>query len=211
MVETLFAKVALLLTLSMFMGAAGAYLGRNIRSLGAVLGLGLLFLVGCFGVFLAASAGPVAGIIALGGWTFVSGLFIGPAIQAYSEELGWRTVSMAYLGTAGVMAVCGGIGMFSGADFSGLGTYLSIALFGLIIAGIIAMFVRSMNTRGFNIVYSLLGMLVFAGYFLFDFFRLSRSENTWEKAIQLTMSIYLDFMNFFLDLLRLLAALQDKS
>lgn len=46
-----------------------------------------------------------------------------------------------------------------------------------------------------NIIYHLLGMVISSGYFIFDFFRLGHTENTWEKAIQLKMSIYLDFLN----------------
>lgn len=142
-------------------------------------------------------------------WTFISGLFIGPAVQAYADRLGWQTVCLAYAGTAGVMAITGGVGMFSGVDFSGMGTYLMFGLFGLIIAGVVGIFVRM--SRTVNIVYSLIGMVVFAGYFIFDFFRLSQSVNTWESAVRLTMTIYLDFMNFFLYLLQFLAAVSDKS
>ena len=47
-------------------------------------------------------------------------------------------------------------------------------------------------------------MVIFAGGFLFKFFRLSQSENTWEQAVQLTMSLYLTFANFFIYLLQYL-------
>ena len=83
-----------------------------------------------------------------------------------------------------------------------------LGLFGMIIFGVIGIFIRMSRTT--NIVYHLLGMLVFSGYFIFDFFRLGHTENTWEKAIQLTMSIYLDFLNFFLHLLQLYAATHHK-
>ncbi|HEY9712361.1 MAG TPA: Bax inhibitor-1 family protein [Chroococcales cyanobacterium] len=196
--------MALLFTLSMLMGGAGAWCGRKIQSFGAVIALGALFLFGTIGVFLAAHASAPVGIGALAIWTFVSGLFVGPAIQAYSEDLGWRTVALAFFGTGGVMAVCGVIGAFSGIDFSAMGTFLMIGLFGIIIAGIIGLFVRW--GREANIAISGIACVIFAGYFIFDFFRLSKSTNTWESAIQLAMSIYLDFLNFFLHLLQLLAA-----
>lgn len=206
----LFAKVAMLLTGSMLVGGLGAYVGRNIRSLGAMIGLAILFIGGSIGVFIAAGSlsAPVAVALMLA-WTFVSGLVIGPAVQMYSEELGSHTVMLAYLGTGGVMAGCGAVGALSGVDFSGMGTFLLIALLGLIVFGIVTIFIRM--SRTVNIVHASIGMIIFAGYFIFDFFRLSKSENTWEAAIQLTMAIYLDFMNFFLYLLQLLAALSDKS
>lgn len=206
--ESIFVKVAMLLSMSMLLGAAGTWVGRNVRSLGACIGLGVVFLLGTIGVFFAAAASPGVGIAALAAWTFVSGLFIGPVVGQFSDEFGWKTVGGIFASTAGAMAICGMIGLFSGIDFSGMGTYLMIALFGLIIAGVIGIFVRMSRTT--NIIYHLLGMLIFSGYFIFDFFRLGHTENTWEKAIQLTMSIYLDFLNFFLHLLQLYAATHHK-
>jgi FtsH-binding integral membrane protein len=206
--ESIFVKVALLLTMSMLGGAAGTWCGRNIRSGATMIGLGIAFILGTIGVFFAAHAGAGIGIAALAAWTFVSGLFIGPVINSYKEELGWQTVGGIFAGTAGVMAVCGIVGLFSGVDFSGMGTYLMFALFGLIIVGVIGIFVRL--SRTINIVYSILGMIIFSGYFLFDFWRLGHSENTWEKAIGLTMSLYLDFLNFFLHALQLYSQLHHK-
>lgn len=206
---TLLTKVAMLLACCMLVGAGGTFLGRNVRSLGAFIGLAILFIAGTIAVYFAAAVSPGVGVAVLMVWTFISGLFIGPAVQAYADRLGWQTVCLAYAGTAGVMAITGGVGMFSGVDFSGMGTYLMFGLFGLIIAGVVGIFVRM--SRTVNIVYSLIGMVVFAGYFIFDFFRLSQSVNTWESAVRLTMTIYLDFMNFFLYLLQFLAAVSDKS
>jgi FtsH-binding integral membrane protein len=209
--DTIFSKVAVLLCMSMLSGAFGAYIGRGIRSVAAFIVLAIAFIGGTIGVYFASTAAdPTIGVLALGAWTFVSGLFVGPAIEAYAEELSWKTVAGAFLGTSGVMAVCGLIGMFSGIDFSGLGTYLMIGLFGLIIVGVLGWFVAALRSRQSDILFSILGMIIFAGYFLFDFFRLGHSENTWERAIQLTMSIYLDFLNFFLRLLELLAATHKK-
>ncbi len=200
--ETLFAKVSLLLTVTMILGAFGTFCGRKVQSLGAVIGLGLAFLLGSIAVILVAHVNPMVGICLLFGWAYISGLFIGPVVQMRAENLGWQTVFGAFAGTAGVMAVCGSIGLFSGADFSSMGTYLGFALFGLIIVGVIGIFWRM--SEKLNIVVSLFGMIVFAGYFVFDFFRLGHSENSWAKAVELTMSIYLDFLNFFLYLLQLL-------
>jgi len=207
--ETLISKVALLLTFTMLFGAIGTWLGRNIRSGWTMLGLGLAFIIGTIVVLLSAQASAGAGITLLFVWALVSGLFIGPVINRYVEVLGWHTVFGAFLGTSGVMALGGMIGLFSGHDFSSWGSYLGIGLFGLIIVGIVGIFVRMSKTV--NIVHSLFGMVIFAGYFIYDFFTLGRTENTWAKAVELTMKLYLDFLNFFLYLLQLLAELQDKS
>ena len=106
---TLLTKVALLLACCMMIGAGGTYFGRNVRSLGAFIGLAILFIAGTIGVYFAAAVSPAVGVGVLFLWTFISGLFIGPAVQSYAERLGWQTVCLAYAGTSGVMAVTGGI------------------------------------------------------------------------------------------------------
>lgn len=206
--STLFAKVALLLTGSMMLGGLGAYCGRNLRTLGSFILIALLFIGGAIAIPFAAKASPLFAIGLLSGWTFVSGLFIGPVLQMYSQRLGWQTVSAVFLGTGGVMAGCGLFGALSGIDFSFLGGILGIALFGLILVGLVTIFWKLSRTG--RLIESTIGMLVFSGYFIFDFFRLSKSENTWEAAINLSMQLYLDFLNFFLYALQFIEALSDK-
>ena len=101
------------------------------------------------------------------------------------------------------MAVCGAIGALSGRDFSGLGRVLMIALFALIAVCFVGMFVGL--SSGASLVFSIAGMAVFAGFFIYDFFRLSRSANNSFNAITLTMKLYLDYINFLLFLLRFLS------
>ena len=67
---------------------------------------------------------------------------------------------LCFGGTAGIMAVCGMIGMLSGVDFSGMGTYLMIGLFGMIIFGVVAMFVRM--SRTVSIVHAIIGVFLFS-------------------------------------------------
>lgn len=204
----LFARVSLLLTLSLGLSALGTYLGRNID--GAVFIVTLVaFIAGTFIVPFVARKSEQGGLIALAVWVFISGLFISPAIHSYAHQLGWQTVTLAYIGSGGIMAVCGLIGAFSGRDFSGMGRTLMISLFALIIVGFVGIFVQ-LGQSG-NIVYSIAGMVVFAGFFIFDFFRLSKSSNTTYNAVTLTMSLYLDFINFLLFFLRLLGSSSSNS
>ena len=200
----LFSKVSLLLSLSFIISAVGTYAGQGITSTAGIIVLAVLFLAGAFVVPLAAKASPTAGVLSLTVWTFISGLFLGPCIHQYAHVLGWQTVFLAYLGTGGVMAGCGAIGALSGINFQPMGRFLMFALLGLIGMGILSMFVHM--SQGVTIVWSLLGMAVFALFFIFDFFRLAHEENTWEAAVGLTMNLYLDFINFFLYLLQFIAA-----
>lgn len=205
----LLSKVSFLLTLSMGITAFGCYLGSGITSWVAFIVLAIAFIGGAIAVPFAAKASKEAGIIALAVWTFISGLFCGPSIHFYASQLGWEVVFLAFLGTGGVMGVCGLIGAFSGRDFSSMGKWLTIALLIMIVVGIVNIFVTF--STGVEIVYSLIGMVLFAGFFIFDFFRLSKSENTWEQAIMSTMQLYLDFLNFLFYLLRLLLAIMGKK
>lgn len=201
---SIYGKVAFLLTVSMSMGGFGCFIGRKMQSWFGFIVLFVLLLGGCFVVPAIAAASAVGGVVALAVWTFISGLFIGPAIHAYSEEIGWKTVALAFFGTAGVMAVCGLIGTFSGIDFSGLGAILGIALFGLILVGIVRLFFAW--GREANLLYSGFGMVIFAAYFVYDFFTLGHTENTWQRATELTMKIHLDYINFVLHWLAFIAA-----
>ncbi len=126
--------------------------------------------------------------------------FLGPTINHYVASLGWQTVFLCFLGTGGVAAACGAIGALSGRDFSNMGKYLMFALLALIVVGIVNIFVAF--SSGVTIIYCPIGMAVFAGFFIYDFFRISKAENTWFNAITATMEIYLDFINFLLYLLR---------
>ncbi|MBX9572935.1 MAG: Bax inhibitor-1 family protein [Candidatus Obscuribacterales bacterium] len=209
MIETtLMTKVFLLLAGCLSCGGLGAYVGRNIRSLGTMIGLALAMLVGVFVVWYASGVSPLVGIVSLAGWTFISGLFSGPSLRHYRERLGWETVAWVFFSSAGVMLGLGMFGAYSGIDFTFLGGILFFALSVLLLVGLVMLFVRL--GRQAAIAESIASMIVFSGYFIYDFFRVTRVTNTWEHAVQATMSIYLDFINFFFDALRLLELLSNK-
>ncbi len=205
----LFSKVSLLLTSTFLVSAFGTFLGAGITSTAAIIFLAVVFFLGAFFVPIAAKSSTAAGVAALTGWTFVSGLFLGPCIQLYVQTLGWQTVFLTYLGTGGVMAACGAVASLSGINFGKLGNFLTIALLALIVTGVFGIFVPF--SAGVNIVYSLIGIAVFTLFFLFDFFRLRGERDTWEAAVLLTMELYLDYINFLLMALRLIDALSGGS
>lgn len=65
--------------------------------------------------------------------------------------------------------------------------------------GIVLIFVRIPNG---SLIYSVLGLLIFAGLTMFDFQRLRRSKNI-DSAPLLAASIFLDALNVFLFFLRI--------
>jgi len=92
-------------------------------------------------------------------------------------------------------------------DLTGMGSFLIMGLFGLIIAMIVNLFLRS---PGMEFALSLLGVLIFTGLTAYDvqkikrlYFMVSGSREAVEKvAIMGALNLYLDFINLFLFLLR---------
>lgn len=209
--STLFAKVALLLTGTMIASGAGTLIGMPMASTGFFIFSLVAFLGLTIAVAVAAKkASPPVAISLLAAFSFAAGLFIGPAIGMYVAQLGAQTVALAYLGTAGIMAVCGVIATVSGINFGKMERYLMLGLFGLIIVGLIGLFTGM--SFAVDLLYCLAGIGIFTGYFLVDFYRLANSnENSWGEAVSVTVQIFLDFLNVLLYILRLAALLAGKS
>jgi uncharacterized protein len=196
----LLAKVMCLLSLTIATGGVGAYVGRRLEGWLPAIGLFILAMIGIF-VIQAAGGGFLATTLLLG-FGFVIGMMLGPLVGFAAREEGAGIVLQALTGTTAVMLGCGVFVFVTGIDFSFLMPILLIALIGLIIVGLIGIFVRF--SRTVNLVYSIIGMVVFAGFFLVKFFRLSQADNTWEAAVRHTASIYISFANFFSFLLQFL-------
>ena len=92
---------------------------------------------------------------------------------------------------------CGGYAIRR--DLSFLYRALFWLLLALIVGGIVLIFVR---IPGGELIYSVLGLVIFAGLTMFDFQRLRRSKDI-NSAPLLAASIFLDALNVFLFFLRI--------
>ena len=196
----LIAKVISLLCPTLVAAGFGTYLGRNLVGWTWSIGLLVATIVGMF--IVTAFGGSLIGVPLLFGWGVVAGMMLGPFVSMAMAEAGPQIVFQALTGTTAVMMLTGLIVFATGIDFRFLMPLLFIGLMGLIVVGLIRIFFRFSRTA--NMAYSVIGMVIFAGYFLFDFFRANRGANTWQYATSLTISLYLDFANFFVFLLQLL-------
>lgn len=196
----LLAKVMSLLCPTIAMAAYGAYVGRRLSGFLPFIGLLIASIIGIF--IVRAAGGSLIATPLLLGWGFINGMMLGPLVGFALAEEGPQVVVQALVGTTAVMLIAAFVALATGIDFSFLMPILFLGLIGLIIMGLVSIFVRF--SRTVNLAYSIFGMIIFAGYFLFDFFRLGQSANTWERATQLTLSLYLDFANFFVYLLQFL-------
>ncbi len=112
-------------------------------------------------------------------------------------------VGLAIYSTAGItIATAVTVFMFD-FDFSFLGSILFIALLGLIIVGLLNVFF--FKSPLLRLISSYIGAVIFSAYLLYDFNRLKEAAGdvTWETAINIAISIYLDIVNLFLDLLQI--------
>jgi FtsH-binding integral membrane protein len=92
-------------------------------------------------------------------------------------------------------------------DLTGLGSFMFMGLIGIIIASLVNIFLKS---SGLDWAISVIGVLVFVGLTAYDTQRIKEMYNvqddgtvTGRKAVMGALSLYLDFINLFLMLLRI--------
>lgn len=112
--------------------------------------------------------------------------------------------------TAGLFLVFSLIGYYTNIDITKIGSFLLMLLLGVIICGIINLFVRS---ESFNLVLVIIGLIIFIVYFAYDVQvikkRLYNIENEENLAIYGALQLYLDFINVFIRLLQLFGNRRD--
>lgn len=137
-------------------------------------------------------------------YSALMGCWLAPIFLAY--KLG--TIVYTLFITAGTFGAMSVYGFFTKTDLSKMGSYLMMALFGLLIAMVVNIFVASST---FDWIISIVGVLLFVGLTAWDtqqVKQLSAMNLDPAMADKLAtmgaMSLYLDFINLFLFLLRIL-------
>lgn len=138
-------------------------------------------------------------------YSVLNGVTLTPIFLLYTQE----SIASTFFITAGTFTAMALIGSFTKRDLSSLGRFLLMALIGLIIASLVNIFVASSPLYwGITIV----GVLLFAGLTAYDaqhikkmlqFYGDEVNENTQKIALLGSLSLYLDFINMFLYLLRI--------
>ncbi len=137
-------------------------------------------------------------------YSSLMGCWLAPIFLAY--KLG--TIVYTLFITAGTFGAMSVYGFFTKTDLSKMGSYLMMALFGLLIAMVVNIFVASST---FDWIISIVGVLLFVGLTAWDtqqVKQLSAMNLDPAMADKLAtmgaMNLYLDFINLFLYLLRFL-------
>ena len=137
-------------------------------------------------------------------YSVINGATLSVIFVAYSIG----TISKVFFITAGTFAVMAFIGYVTKTDLTKLGKILFMALIGIIIATVVNIFVKS---SGLDLILSYLGVLVFVGLTAYDTQKIKQmlwqdgdmSEGSQKIALLGALSLYLDFINLFLYLLRI--------
>jgi uncharacterized protein len=195
--HTLFGQTMGYVAVTAALFALGAYLGRNLSG-----GTGIIWFIIAFGCLIAmrftARRSPGATLALLAAFGLLIGLAFAQTLDYYAT-MDTRALWQAGGATALFIAGFGAAGYATKRDLSGLARVCFWALLALIVFGIVLIFV---NIPGGAVIYSLLGLVIFAGFTMFDFQRLRRSQDI-SSAPLLAASIFLDILNVFLFFLRI--------
>ncbi|HFU4216843.1 TPA: Bax inhibitor-1/YccA family protein [Streptococcus suis] len=135
-------------------------------------------------------------------YSVTNGLTISMVLMFYTTE----TVALAFLSAALMFAIMAVIGMTTKKNLSGMAQALRAALWGIMIASVINIFLRS---SGISFAMSIVSVLVFSGLIAYDNQRIrnvfeqtgGNVQNGW--VVSMALQLYLDFVNLFLNLLRI--------
>lgn len=159
--------------------------------------LGIVF--GLSGAIQKMSNAAASGLFYL--FAVVNGLMLFAIFLAYDPTSIYKTFFIT-AGTFGAMSV---FGYCTKQDLTKFGAFLFYALIGLIIATVVNIFLKS---SGFDWIISIAGVLIFVGLTAWDTQTIKRwamqapAEQTSRLATLGALSLYLDFINLFLYLLR---------
>ncbi len=185
--------------------ALGAWLGRDLTG-----GAGIIAFIAAFaaliGMRVAARRSAQLTVGLLGAFGLLIGLAVAPVL-AYYASMDPRALWQAGGATALFIAAFGAAGYATRRDLTALARVSFWALLALIAAGLILVFA---HIPGADLVYSVLGLVIFAGFTMFDFQRLRTSQDA-ASAPFLAASIFLDVLNVFLFFLAIFSSPQGAE
>jgi modulator of FtsH protease len=196
---TLTGQVFGLLGFSLLFTAGGAVLGQQ-------LGPGAFFLslVGSFGSMIALwflkDKSPI-NLILFYVFSVAEGMLLGLVIETYLARGQGGVVINAAGTTAALVLGLSAYAWTTKRDLSGMGGFLTIALFGVIIASLINIFLRAPMMY---LLISAATAVIFSGFLMYDMQRLRNAKGGMGDAIMFAIAIYLDVFNLFLSLLQIL-------
>ena len=175
-------------------GSKGVYIGLLLAE------LALVFIIS--GMIHKLSGTAATGLFLL--YSALNGLTLSAIMVIYTQT----SVAAAFLTAAGMFGAMSIYGLVTKRDLTGMGSFLTMGLFGILIAMIVNMFLQSGT---FSLAISILGVFIFLGLTAYDTQALRNMGESApmddRTAIQRgtilgALKLYLDFINIFLFLLR---------
>lgn len=164
--------------------------------------LGLVFAIS--GMVNKMSAGTATGLFVL--YSALNGLTLSFIFLAYTRT----SIVSTFFICAGTFVGCSVYGWVTKRDLTSWGGFLMMGLIGIIIASLVNMFLRS---SGMSMIISYIGVIVFVGLTAYDTQKLKNMAMTQPAGLEAgvvrkgailgALSLYLDFINLFLMLLRI--------
>jgi FtsH-binding integral membrane protein len=119
------------------------------------------------------------------------------------------TVVSAFVVTAALFGVMSFIGYTTNVDLTKMGTYLMMGVIGLVIAMVVNLFI---NSGPLDMLISMIGVLIFTGLTAYDTQSIGRmaaeasaeGDAAAKLGVMGALKLYLDFINMFLFMLRLM-------
>jgi FtsH-binding integral membrane protein len=141
-------------------------------------------------------------------------VFMGMSLSSIFVVYSLNSIVLTFGVTAGTFGAMALIGYFTKTDLTKLGSFLYMALIGLVIAMVVNWF---MNSSTLDYVISAIGVLVFTGLTAYDMQKIKQiglsadheSDSGRRLAILGALTLYLDFINLFLFLLRFFGGNRD--
>ena len=149
------------------------------------------------------SSGMATGLFLL--YSALMGVFLGPVLLVYTGA----SVAQAFIVTAGMFGGMSVYGMVTKRDLSGMGSFMIMGLWGILLASLVNMF---LGNSAVHFTISVLGVIIFTGLTAWDTqkLRMMGMNAPVDDAVAMrrgallgALTLYLDFINMFLMMLRL--------
>lgn len=204
---TFLGKVMMFFALALIMSIAGIYIMLTYVLTTAYFSAGMFY--GLFAVELGIiftarwwSQKRVVNKLLFALFALISGMTAAPIIAMAAAEAGIMLVIRALAATVLTFGAAAIFGWTTKVNLIGMRGFLMISLIGMIVTGVIGIFIPWGSTM--EIIYSWFGVVLFAGYTMYDFQRLKKyPENMYIEA---ALHLYLDIFNLFLYILRAMMA-----
>ena len=163
------------------------------------------------GISFKATRNPTAGFVML----MILAIIYGFEFALLAGFYTGAQIGTAFLSSAAVFGSMAIFGTFTKRDLNNVGSYMSAALIGLLVAMLVNMFLRNSVS---TFVFSIIGVVIFTGLTAYDAQKMKSIYNNYGSQVSTNglavlgaLQLYLDFINIFLFLLQIFGMGNDRN